>query len=387
MERGQPTQDPPRPPVGWRGEVEIEDVAFGGEGVARLDGFVVFVPFVAGGERVEIELTEVKKQFARARLLRVIRPSPHRTTPECPHFGECGGCQYQHLDYAEQLRIKGKQIADQLARLGGLDPARVAPVVPCPRPYGYRNRIMLRSQWNGREQRLIIGFVRHDNRWVEELDECRIAEPELSARIREVRANPPPKGGLKVVLRKFPEGWELPRDSFFQNNFHLLPGLLDTVRDRLRDAAPRQLLDLYCGVGFFAIELADCVERYVGVELDPKAVEAARKNAAQRGAPNGEFRFARAEEVLPELLTEAPAAHTSVIVDPPRKGCARSLTDALLANRPAQVIYVSCHPATLARDLKRLTAEGAYRLERVVPLDMFPQTQHLECVADLRATG
>jgi tRNA/tmRNA/rRNA uracil-C5-methylase (TrmA/RlmC/RlmD family) len=374
----------PRPPVGWRGEVEIEDVAFGGNGVARVDGFVVFVPFVAAGERVEIELTEVRKQFARARLRRVLTPSPQRVKPECPHFGACGGCQYQHLDYAEQLRVKHRQISDLMQRLAKLDPDRIRPVVPCPRPYGYRNRIMLRSQWNGREQRLIVGFIRYDNHWVEELDECRIAEPELSARIREVRANPPPKGGLKVVLRKYPEGWELPRDSFFQNNFHLLPGLVAAVRECLVNAGTRQLLDLYCGVGFFALELADQVERFVGVELDQKAVEAARVNAARRGATNGEFLRARAEEALPELLTRVPAGETTVLVDPPRKGCARSMIEQWLEVRPAQIIYVSCQPATLARDLKRLTADGVYRLEQLTPLDMFPQTQHLECVADLR---
>ena len=119
MERGPST--PPRPPAGWRGEVDIADVAFGGEGVARVNGFVVFVPFVAAGERVEIELTEVRKQFARARLLRVITPSPARVKPECPHFGACGGCQYQHLDYAEQLRVKHRQITDLMQRLAGLD--------------------------------------------------------------------------------------------------------------------------------------------------------------------------------------------------------------------------------------------------------------------------
>lgn len=379
------TTTAPRPAVGQRATVTIEDLAFGGEGVGRLDGFVVFVPFVIAGEQVEIEVAEVRKSFARARLIQVIEPSPHRVRPECAHFGACGGCQYQHVAYSEQLRMKHKQVADLMQRFGGIPPERVLALVPCPRPYGYRNRIMVRSQWNGREQRLIVGFIRHDNRWVEEVESCAIAEPELSAGIVGVRADPPEKGGLKVTLRKLPEDWEVPLDSFFQNNFHLLPGLVDTVRRRLRDAGTRRLLDLYCGVGFFAIELAGAVERFVGVELDAMAIRAARRNAESRGITNGEFIRGTSEQTLPRLLAEVSAAETSVLVDPPRRGCAPSLIADLRASRPAQLIYVSCHPATLARDLKRLCEDGAFRVENVTPLDMFPQTQHVECVADLRA--
>jgi tRNA/tmRNA/rRNA uracil-C5-methylase (TrmA/RlmC/RlmD family) len=370
--------------IGQRLTATVNDVAFGGEGVARVNDFVIFVPFVLVGEEVEIELTEVKKSFARARLVSVLRPSPLRVAPACRYFGICGGCQYQHVDYAEQLRLKHRQISELLKRLGGFPPEVVAPVVPCPAPYGYRNRIMIRSQWNKPEQRLSIGFIRHDCRLVVDVEECAIAEPVLSARIREVWAHPPPKGGIKVVLRLPPAGWELPPDSFFQNNFHLLPGLVETVGARLRDAGTRQLVDVFCGVGFFGIELAHQVESFVGVELDRLAIRAAERNAANRGITNGRFVAARAEEALPELLKGVTADATTVILDPPRTGCVKSMLATLRSVRPAQILYVSCHPATLARDLNALAAEGVYRLERVVPLDMFPQTQHVECVADLR---
>lgn len=365
----------------------MDNIAFGGDGVVRLEGFVVFVPFVLPGEQVEVEFTEVRRSFARARLIRVIEASPDRVTPACPYFGECGGCQYQHAAYDSQLALKHRQVADLMERLGRLDPARVAPLVPCPRPYGYRNRIMIRSQWQKPLQRLVIGFVRQDCGLVIDVEECAIAEPEVSAGIREVRANPPPKGGLKVVLRKFPEGWELPRDSFFQNNFHLLPGLVGVVRERLRAARVNTLLDLYCGVGFFGIELADEVDRFVGVEIDRMAIQAARANADQRNLRHGEFLLGDAPTLLPELLARFATERVAVIVDPPRRGCAPALLDQLISHRPAQVVYVSCHPATLARDLRRLIEAGAYRLEQVVPLDMFPQTQHVECVADLRSTS
>ena len=162
-------------------KLTIDDIAFGGEGVGRVDDFVVFVPFVAPGETVEVELTEVKKRFARARLLRVLQPSPERAAPACPYFGECGGCQYQHLDYPAQLRIKHKQIADLFQRIGGFDGALIDPVTPCPQPYGYRNRIMIRSQWDKFKQGLNIGFIRADNRLVVDIQECKIAEPALSA--------------------------------------------------------------------------------------------------------------------------------------------------------------------------------------------------------------
>jgi tRNA/tmRNA/rRNA uracil-C5-methylase (TrmA/RlmC/RlmD family) len=364
--------------------LKIQDIAFGGEGVGRTDDFVVFVPFVALGETVVVEITEVKKKFARAKLVRVDEASPDRVAPECRYFAQCGGCQYQHLAYPAQLRIKQKQIADLFERVGKISAGVVAPVLPCPAPYGYRNRIMIRSQWNGPARKLMIGFIRTDNHFVEDIEECKIAEPALNEQIKSVRANPPPKGGLKVVLRVQPEGWEVPRDSFFQNNFFLLPKLVETVRDFLQAGGARHLIDLYCGVGFFGIEAAKVVDSFVGVEYDKLAIAAARQNALARQITNGEFICAKAETALPELLQKFPAAETAVLLDPPRKGCWPDLLNLLRQTRPAQVLYVSCHPATMARDLNILCGDGVFELVRVQPLDMFPQTQHVECVADLR---
>lgn len=367
--------------------LKITDIAFGGEGVARVDDFVVFVPFTLVGEAVEAELTEVKKNYARGRLLRVIEPAPDRVEPACAHFTRCGGCQYQHLAYAAQLRVKHKQVADLFERIGGFALAVVQPVVPCPQPYGYRNRIMVRSQWNKPEQRLNIGFVRWDCGLVEDVLDCKIAEPALNEQLRHVRAHPPPKGGLKVVLRIPPEGWTVPPDSFFQNNFFLLPRLVETVRDCLRAGGTRHLVDLYCGVGFFGIEAAGVVESFIGVEYDRMAIQAARQNAVARGVNNGEFIAGRVEDVLPDLLAKLSGEATAVLLDPPRKGVAQANLEQLRELRPAQVIYVSCHPATMARDLNILCSEGVFELKRVTPLDMFPQTQHVECVADLRIAG
>jgi len=367
--------------------VTIHDLAFGGEGVGRAGELVVFVPFVIPGEVVEAEVTEVKKKFARARLVRVVTASPDRVEPRCKYFGECGGCQYQHVAYTTQLRAKHKQIADLFQRVGGLSGAVIDPVVPCPEPYGYRNRIMVRTQWNRRRQRIELGFLGCDNEFVVSINECAIAEPGLNEDLQKVIANPPPRGGLKVTLRVTPEGWVVPRDSFFQNNFFLLPKLVATVRERLREAGSRRLIDAYCGVGFFALELADLVTSFVGVEYDGLAIKAAKENMALRGVTNGQFVGGAAEDYLGGLLARHPGEPTTLVVDPPRTGIPRPALERIRRAHPQQVIYVSCHPATLARDLQVLCADGAYTLARVTPHDMFPQTQHVECVADLRAVA
>ena len=387
--------------VGDNISLTIYDIAFGGEGVGRVDDFVVFVPFVLVGETVAAEITEVKKNFARAKLLCVEQPSPERVEPACRYFGACGGCQYQHVAYPEQLRLKHKQISDLFERVGKIPSDKIAPVIPCAQPYGYRNRIMIRSQWNKPEQKLNIGFVRADCGLVEDIEECKIAELALNEQIRHVRAHPPPKGGIKVVLRVQPENWDVPPDSFFQNNFFLLPKLVETIRGFISGTGVpplrsgeftgkmpvplKHLIDLYCGVGFFGIELADAVQSFVGVEYDQRAIQSARKNAAARKISNGEFVAAKAEEVFVGVLKRFSPEATAVILDPPRKGCQPEILRLLRETRPAQVIYVSCHPATMARDLNILCGEGVFDLARVQPLDMFPQTQHVECVADLRA--
>jgi tRNA/tmRNA/rRNA uracil-C5-methylase (TrmA/RlmC/RlmD family) len=364
--------------------LDIEDVAFGGQGVGRADDFVVFVPFVAVGESVKVEITEVKKRYARSRLLEVLKASPQRRPPECRYFGECGGCQYQHLDYPAQLALKEKQVRDLFQRVGNMDPSRVGAIVGCSQPYGYRNRIMVRTQWDKVRHRLNLGYLRAANRLVIDVEECPIAEPALNQQLQNLRANPPPKGGFKVVLRIPPEDWEVPPDSFFQNNFFLLPELVNTVRAALLNSGSKHLIDVYCGVGFFALELADMMQSFAGIELDRLAIAAAKRNMARRSRTNGEFIAGTAESTLPQLLSRCPPEETTVVLDPPRKGCQPLLLAALRELRPAQIVYVSCDPATMARDLNVLRQGGVFNVTQIVPLDMFPQTAHVECVADLR---
>jgi 23S rRNA (uracil1939-C5)-methyltransferase len=187
------------------------------------------------------------------------------------------------------------------------------------------------------------------------------------------------------VLRLAPEHWEVPPDSFFQNNFALLPGLVEVARGFLRNSGARHLADVYCGVGFFSIELADLVESFIGVEYDRMAIQAARRNATLHDRTNGEFMAGKAEEHLAEILKQFQAQTTSVLLDPPRKGCHPEMLELLRQVKPRQVIYISCHPATMARDLNVLCGDDVFKVARVVPLDMFPQTAHVECVADVRS--
>jgi 23S rRNA (uracil1939-C5)-methyltransferase len=179
----------------------------------------------------------------------------------------------------------------------------------------------------------------------------------------------------------------VPPDSFFQNNYFLLPKMVDMIRDFVRGSGVKHLVDLYCGVGFFGIELADVVESFVGVEYDQQAIKAARRNLALHNKSNGDFISAKVEEAVPELLRKFSPEITAVLLDPPRKGIQRDTLELLRRERPSQIIYVSCHPATMARDLNVLCADGVFNLVQVAPLDMFPQTQHVECLAELRSSS
>lgn len=370
--------------AGERYSIEITDIAFGGEGVGRIDDLVVFTPFTAKGDVAEIEIVEVKKQFARARLVELKESSLLRADPQCEYYSTCGGCQYQHLQYSTQLEIKKKQVHDLMERIGKFTNPPVNDVLACPVEYGYRNRIMVRAQWNKPERRMVLGFLERGSRLVVDVENCRIASDALNADLTEARKDIPNRNGVKIMLREPAEDWIVPDHSFFQNNFHMTPVMVKEAIALLKSAGSRYLIDAYCGVGFFCIEMARAVEGYAGVELDKKAIESARLNAKNRGAENGEFVAAQTEDVLDELLKKFPAGETTVLLDPPRKGIHASCIEALRAAAPSQILYVSCHPATSARDLNALCQDGVYTLEQITPMDLFPQTQHVELIADLR---
>ncbi len=357
----------------------IQEVAFGGRGVSRLeDGRVVFVPFVAVGETVQVEVVREHKSYLEARLVAVEEPSPQRVDPPCPYFGRCGGCSYQHLDGAEQRRIKRHQVAGVLRRLGRFEEEiDVRPVVPSPLEYGYRNRITVHVREG------VIGFFAHGSagagaRELIDIARCPIAADGVNDALARFRATP---------LRRQREGNHTLRaagmgsaEGFRQTNDGAAGELLAIVAELLAGAghARTHLLDAYCGAGFFARHLRDRFESVVGLEWDHRAVEIARRNAA----PHETYRCGDVAALLPDELARLPTDASVLVVDPPTEGLAGPVRAAVAALPPAEMIYVSCNPATLARDLGAL--RSAYGIVSVTPLDMFPQTAEIEVVAHLK---
>lgn len=360
--------------------VTIHDVAYGGSGVGRLpDGKVVFVPDTLTGEDVLIRPTRSRKGFAEAELIEVIVPSPQRAVPVCAYSGQCGGCQYQHAAYAEQLQIKAKQVRDALQRIGGFKEIPPLHVEPAPQSYGYRNKITLHSGATG-----TLGFFGRDHRTVIDIARCPIASDGLNLMLAALRKSPARPRHVSLVdsaLRP-----ESPDGSFHQVNTAMAAQLLQWVRRQIGVSSPERLLDLYCGAGFFTLGLADLFAGVCGVDRDERAIHAATVRARAAGLSQVSFFAGGVEERLEWLLQNAPPEGTSVLVDPPREGLTAPVIAAFSRNRMARLIYVSCDPATLARDLKKLvSAESAgYALSSLGMFDMFPQTAHIETVAVLK---
>ncbi|MBV9658562.1 MAG: class I SAM-dependent RNA methyltransferase [Verrucomicrobia bacterium] len=379
------------PPV----RLSIDDIAFGGRGVGRLpdDGRAVFVPFVLPGEEVEAEVVAEHRRHVEARLVAVTQPASARTEPRCPYFGRCGGCSYQHADYATQLSIKRKQVADLLRRVGRLTfaDATVRATVPSPEIYGYRNRITVHARDGA------LGFFTHGpgERALLDIEECPLAAPAVNTALHALRARYQrgvlPDGRNYTVSDDDPSSADTPR-FFRQTNDGAASRLRELVRALALEAVPTaaargHLIDAYCGDGFFARSLTADFQRITGIEMDRRAVRAAQ--AAALAAPHEKYLAGDVAAHLPAALTLAAAAETVLLVDPPAEGLHETVIAAIAARPPATLIYISCQPPTLARDLARLkvghAADSLYELLSVTPLDMFPQTAEIEAVVHLRA--
>jgi 23S rRNA (uracil1939-C5)-methyltransferase len=388
---------------GQRLELDITDIAFGGDGIGRVDGFVVFVPFVLAGERVEVEIVEVKKRYATADLVRVIAPSPHRVEPRCRYYQQCAGCQYQHVEYRHQLELKRKQIVDIFQRIGGIPAPPIEPVVASPREYGYRNKLVVHGPGQP-------GFWTVRGRSIIPVESCPIAREEVSAKLAEpmevgkhltIRSNSAGQvwtfeergasfqlaspdrqaGSLPYEIEEVVLGQTLrvPVGSFFQVNREVIELALQHARQIFAASGCTTLVDAYCGVGLFALFLGG---RVYGIEEDAKAIRAANENAARLGLSRCDFYPGKTERLLFYTLRQCKLDETCLLLDPPRSGCGRPVLKTLREQKPSKIIYVSCAPPMLARDIKELLRVG-YRLERVTPFDMFPQTAHCEAVAEL----
>lgn len=346
-------------------ELQIEDVAFGGNGVGRSEGKAVFVPYTIENERVAARIVREKKNFAEAELRDVIEPSQHRAQPQCPYFGRCGGCAYQHMTYEHQLAVKQRQVEQALRRIGRIAEPPMRPIIPSPKHYEYRNRVTVHAEHG------TIGYYRRDAHRLIDVERCPIASPEVNAKLAELRARKPRDGHYTLRAHSGPRVFEQTNDDVAEAMAQLVDGLFADAQDLLVDA--------YCGAGFFTKRLASKFARVVGIEWDRYAVEAAQQNAA----PNETYIASDVDSAFDRQLHGADPAATSVIVDPPSVGLSATVRDSLSRHAPGTLVYVSCNPSTLARDLAEL--QKRFTIMSVTPLDMFPQTAEIECVVHLQA--
>jgi 23S rRNA (uracil1939-C5)-methyltransferase len=344
-------------------DLQIEDVAFGGKGVARENGKAVFVPFTIDGEPVSARIIREKKQFAEAEVVDLRRRSPHRVEPPCPYFGHCGGCAYQHVDYPHQLEIKSRQVRDLLQRIGKLKNVPLHAIVPSPLEYAYRNRITVHAQEG------IIGYFRRDSHRLIDIENCPIAMDEVNRELADLRARDVPDGHYTLRAKAGPR-------IFSQTN----DGIATALRDLIVDLVPANeelLVDAFCGAGFFAKALLNKFQRVVGIDWDRFAIAAAAENASTKE----NYVAGDVEAGLRTALEGCDADRTIVIVDPPSVGLSVRVRETVTDLAPAKLIYVSCNPSTLARDLANL--ESRFEIKSVTPFDMFPQTAEIEVVAEL----
>jgi len=342
--------------------ISIESVGYGGAGVARLpDGRVCFVHGTLPGERVLVRIVKEKKNHAEGEMVRILEASPRRVAPKCPVYGECGGCALQHASYDLQLEIKTFQARELLRRFAKLPEAPVDQILPSPAQWAYRNRISIHLD------RHRVGFFHRKSRDLVDIDHCPLASEEVNALLADFRKNPP-HGETRLTLRET----GAPR-GFSQVNTATAELLAATVIEMC--GTGELLVDAYCGSGFFAKRLLEKFQKITGLEWSQGAVAEAKRSATEKET----YLPGAVENSLSRVLSEAPLAGTTLLVDPPAEGLSPDVARAILENPPAKLVYVSCDPATFSRDAAKFLER--YTLSRVQPVDMFPQTAEIEVAA------
>ncbi len=348
--------------------LQIERVAYGGAGIGREDGLVVFVPFTIPGEAILANPIRLQKRFCEAELLQVQVPSPLRQQPVCEHFERCGGCAYQHVPYPTQLEWKTNQVRELLERLGKIPAPPVAPAIASPQSFGYRNRILVHVANQGGS--VHVGFYAKRGREIVDIESCPLASTAVNDRLAALRQTQPNPGEYTLSARPEVLFFEQTNDGAAEALVRLVASLVGSGHELLVDA--------YCGAGFFGSLLADRFERVTGIESHPGAIAAAQKKAGS----NETYICGDVALQLSQILAGADPMRTTVLLDPPAAGVSPRVTELLGKAPVGRLVYVSCDPATLARDVGALVGFG-YQLETVVPVDMFPQTADIEVVASL----
>ncbi|PSB03339.1 23S rRNA (uracil(1939)-C(5))-methyltransferase RlmD [Merismopedia glauca] len=439
-------------------ELEIIDFNDRGEGVGKYEGRVVFVPDTVPGDVVLVRLDFVKPQYAVGKLQKLVQASGDRIRPACIVADKCGGCQWQHLNYAAQLEAKRHQVIAALQRIGKISNPPVAPVLAAPVPLAYRNKATYPVAKSATQQ-VQAGYYRRGTHQLINLNQCPVQDSRLNPLLAEVKQDIQNRGwsiydevkhdGIirhlslrigrhtgEILLTLVVTNWQLPEvaqqaqewlerypqlvgvclncnsektnaifgketrcvlgkayleeefanlrfqlrsDTFFQVYTEQAEALLELITERLELEGNEVLLDAYCGIGTFTLPLALKVKQALGIEMHPASVEQARVNAKLNGIENVEFWAGTVQDCLPKLDIKPDI----VILDPPRQGCDRQTLETLKQIQPHRIVYISCKPATLARDLQILCELGIYSLQHVQPTDFFPQTPHVECAAFL----
>jgi 23S rRNA (uracil1939-C5)-methyltransferase len=418
-----------------KAQVNIESMAYKGYGVGRVDGKVIFVPYSLKDEKVWVEIVEEKKSYSVGSLREMIEPSPWRIKPPCPYFGVCGGCQWQHIDYIIHGELKKEILKDLLARIGGLKDIPPLHVLSSPQPYGYRVRVRLKVEGKA------IGYYQERSHQIVDIDHCPIShslvnalirllreEPSFFTRMEEIEINVSSEEGKGIIifhpLSSF-AGWKEFGKGFFQTHpilkgialikkgkmkvagdpvlhFTLLPNRDGKERELRFQASPLsffqvhpeqnrrliesvlefselrkgdRVLDLYAGIGNFTLPLAIEAQEAVGIEENRLAIQDARFNAEENEIKNSVFLHGRVREILKDWKRERPDL---IVLDPPRAGC-KDVIELITGLKPKKIVYTSCEPTTLARDL-RLFSQKGYHLLKLSLIDMFPQSYHMEVV-------
>jgi 23S rRNA (uracil1939-C5)-methyltransferase len=385
-------------------EVEIERLLPGGVGLAHAEGLTLFVSLAAPGDVLRVVIDRIQGKVGFASIIEIVKPSPLRIEPPCPYFGRCGGCDFQQLTYEAQLNAKVEIIRDCLHRIAKIEVPLDIPIIPSPSQWHYRARAMWQVELNDK----LLGYFERGTNRVCDVEYCAVLVPELQTTLERVRNEiggetapqrlrdieavagdegvsvAPPLAGYKteIVTRVIGnETYHFSAEAFFQVNHLLLESLIAAA---IGDAQGQTAIDLYSGVGLFTLPLARRFERVVAVETSARATEFARRNLEFTKLRNAEVVTARVGDWLKQHSGSFGPVDF-LLLDPPRTGCENRDVAGILKLHPARITYVSCDPATLARDLKKLIA-GGYSLDSVVGFDMFPQTHHIETIAHLSRT-
>ena len=395
-------------------ELKISDVVYRGKGLARQDGKVIFVSGVLPGEVVNAGHLRHSKNFSEAKLVEILEASPARIKPVCPlvaragsvYNATCPGCVYQHVDYATEVELKQKQFVNLLERMGGVDASVCLAAIPSPVPMAYRNKITLHGALG--KNALALGYYADDNTTVIDVPYCPLARKEINELLTRTRADQKfantvndhltatfrfteTDGAVMWANRAAEESsWlteslalgkiKVPRGSFFQVNIPVADLLISHVVGLIKQVNPRFVIDMFCGVGIFAIAMAKAgVEKVLGVDMDSLAVMVASKNAEKHGITGMEFKGTTAQKGLKWAFAKCDAGKTTVIIDPPRKGLEKGDVESIIKAQPEGIIYVSCAADTMARDVKQLKSAG-YSVRSTKLFDMFPRTPYFESV-------